>query len=186
MKLKGPVSFKCKKLLINPCTKILQIFKFRFKKPLFIRTLLRPRKRPSESKKSPPRKLATGLTSLFGSLRWSREKDRLRTLNSFSDASNHKVLFPSPLTPAYVRMSGARKREVSVQEDVEDACRSFENYLVEMIVDEGKVRDLTDVEELLDCWKNLKCPVFRGLVCRFYGELCKDLFFSSEETMNTP
>lgn len=58
----------------------------------------------------------------------------------------------------------------------EYACRSFENYLVEMIVEEGRVRDLMDVEELLFCWKNLKCPVFVDLVSRFYGELCKDLF----------
>ena len=112
--------------------------------------------------------------------------DRPRALKSFSDSGNHKVRFPSPMTPAYVRMSGAREREILVQEDVEDACRSFENYLVEMIVDEGIVRDLTDVEELLHCWKNLTCPVFRDLVCRFYGELCKDLFSSSEDTMDTP
>ncbi|XP_057953288.1 EPIDERMAL PATTERNING FACTOR-like protein 3 isoform X2 [Malania oleifera] len=32
-----------------------------------------------------------------------------------------------------------------------------------MIVEEGKVRDLADVEELLYCWKNLKCPVFIDL-----------------------
>lgn len=86
-------------------------------------------------------------------------------------------LFPSPLTSAYVRED---KREGSSQE-VEDACRSFENYLVEMIVEEGKTRDLMDVEELLYCWKNLKCPVFIDLVSRFYGELCKDLFSSDSE-----
>ncbi|GMP89919.1 hypothetical protein CsSME_00041285 [Camellia sinensis var. sinensis] len=113
--------------------------------------------------------------------------DRLKELKSFSDAGHHKAPFLSPLTPAYVRMSGAdQKKGVLVQEDVEDACRSFENYLVEMIVDEGKVRDLADVEELLYCWKNLKCPVFVNLVCRFYGELCKDLFSNSEENVTTP
>lgn len=66
-------------------------------------------------------------------------------------------------------------------DEVEDACRSFENYLIEMIVEEGKTGDLVDVEELLYCWKNLRCPVFTDLVCRFYGELCKDLFSSSSE-----
>ncbi|KAK9280543.1 hypothetical protein L1049_014235 [Liquidambar formosana] len=85
-----------------------------------------------------------------------------------------------PITPAYIRSSGGGKKEALAREDVEDACRSFENYLVEMIVEEGKVRDLMDVEELLYCWKNLKCPVFINLVCRFYGELCKDLFSSEE------
>jgi hypothetical protein len=48
--------------------------------------------------------------------------------------------------------------------DLEDACKSFENYLVDMIVEEEKVRDLTDVEEFLYCWKNLKSPVFMDLV----------------------
>ncbi|KAL6967800.1 hypothetical protein U1Q18_033609 [Sarracenia purpurea var. burkii] len=130
----------------------------------------------SQARKSPPRRQAAGLLSLFERLRRPRDMDRLMALKSFSDTGHHKVPFPSPLTPAYVRMGGAHEREVSDQEDVEDACRSFENYLVEMIVDEGKVRDLMDVEELLRCWKNLKCPVFTDLVCRFYGELCKDLF----------
>ncbi|MFS8027978.1 putative ovate protein family [Helianthus anomalus] len=61
----------------------------------------------------------------------------------------------------------------------EDACQRFENYLVKMIAEEGKMKDLVDVEELLYCWKNLKSPVFMNLVCRFYGELCKDLFSSN-------
>ncbi|CAN1786390.1 Transcription repressor OFP17 [Linum perenne] len=51
---------------------------------------------------------------------------------------------------------------------VEHSCRSFGNYLLEMIVEEGKMNDLTDVEEILFCWKNLKSPVFVDLVCRFY------------------
>ncbi|XP_020585913.1 uncharacterized protein LOC110028420 [Phalaenopsis equestris] len=60
--------------------------------------------------------------------------------------------------------------------EVETACRSFESYLVEMVVEEGNVRDLMDVEELLYCWNSLKSPVFIELVCAFYGELCRDLF----------
>jgi hypothetical protein len=68
------------------------------------------------------------------------------------------MLFPSPLTPAYIKASLEKKRQTFGDEDVEDACRSFENYLVEMMVEEGQVRDLMDVEELLYCWKNLKCP----------------------------
>lgn len=112
------------------------------------------------------------------------DDDKVMKLKSFSDAEYYnKAPFPSPLTPAYVRMSAAAKnndrREVVAvhqQQEVEDACRSFENYLMEMILEEGKTRDLMDVEELLHCWKNLKSPVFIDLVCRFYAELCRDLF----------
>ncbi|XP_022680378.1 uncharacterized protein LOC111256460 [Setaria italica] len=60
--------------------------------------------------------------------------------------------------------------------DVEAACRSFERHLMEMLVEERKVMDLTDVEELLCCWEKLRCPAFVQLVGRFYGELCMDLF----------
>ncbi|KAM3357498.1 Transcription repressor OFP17 [Capsicum chinense] len=110
-------------------------------------------------------------------------------LKSFLEAEHHnKAPFPSLLTPAYARLSNAATRkEVPVQDDVEDACRSFENHLVEMMVEKGKMRDLADVEELLYCWKNLKSPVFIDLVCRFYGELCRDLFSNSyEDDINTP
>lgn len=106
--------------------------------------------------------------------------DRVMELKSFN--GRDQAPFPSPLTPAFVKLiSGSRFAE---GEDVEEACRSFENYLVEMIVDEGKVRDLSDVEELLDCWNSLKCPVFVDLVSRFYGELCKDLFSGSSQVLD--
>ncbi|XP_042453781.1 transcription repressor OFP17-like [Zingiber officinale] len=61
-------------------------------------------------------------------------------------------------------------------DDLEAACRSLEKYLVEMMVEEGKVRELADVEELLLCWSNLTSPVFVELVSRFYRDLCNDLF----------
>ncbi|KAL2333060.1 hypothetical protein Fmac_014273 [Flemingia macrophylla] len=48
-------------------------------------------------------------------------------------------------------------------------------------LEEGKIRDLMDVEDLLYYWKNLKCPVFIDLVCGFYVEICKDLFSSACE-----
>ena len=113
--------------------------------------------------------------------------DRLRELMSVSSAGREGRLFPSPITPAYVKTgSRAGHREASGDEDVEDACRSFENYLVEMVVEEGKVRDLMDVEELLYCWKNLKSPVFVDLVCRFYGELCRDLFPTKDDEVDSP
>ncbi|XP_066392852.1 uncharacterized protein [Miscanthus floridulus] len=65
--------------------------------------------------------------------------------------------------------------------DVEAACRSFERHLMEMLVEERKVMDLTDVEELLCCWEQLTCPAFVRLVGRFYGELCMDLFSSAQD-----
>lgn len=77
----------------------------------------------------------------------------------------------------------AARVEDFVRDGTEDACRRFENYLVEMILEEGKTGDLVDVEELLHCWKNLKSPVFIDLVCRFYGELCKDLFSSDNSEL---
>lgn len=70
-------------------------------------------------------------------------------------------------------------RKSGCSEEVEEACRSFENYLAEMIVEEGRMKDLMDVEQLLYCWDNLRCPVFIDLVSRFYRELCKDLFTSN-------
>ncbi|KAG4146061.1 hypothetical protein ERO13_D05G134050v2 [Gossypium hirsutum] len=119
--------------------------------------------------------------------------DKVAELRSISEAAagcnRDRLLFSSPLIPAnYMKVGGgSRKREPS---DVEDACRSFENYLVEMIVEEGKVSDLMDVEELLYCWKNLTCPVFIDLVSRFYGELCTDLFAGNDDydddNANTP
>ncbi|VVB15627.1 unnamed protein product [Arabis nemorensis] len=92
-----------------------------------------------------------------------------------------KKLFTSPTTtPAYAARTKKSLSQRDAFEDnvVEDACRSFENYLIHLIVEEGKMDDLMDIEELLFCWKNLKSPVFIELVSRFYGELCRDLFSS--------
>lgn len=91
----------------------------------------------------------------------------------------------SPETPAYVkvvarlrsgRSAGSSGDGEAEDEKKEEACRSFESCLMEMLVEEGKARDLQDVEELLRCWERLKSPVFVELVCRFYGELCNDMF----------
>ncbi|XP_062230301.1 transcription repressor OFP17-like [Phragmites australis] len=85
---------------------------------------------------------------------------------------------PSPETPAYVKVVARLQsgRSASGDGEEEEACRSFESCLMEMLVEEGKARDLQDVEELLRCWERLKSPVFVELVCRFYGELCNDMF----------
>lgn len=67
------------------------------------------------------------------------------------------------------------------EDAVEEACRNFENYLIHMIVEDGKIDDLMDMEELLFYWKNLNSPIFIDLVTRFYGELCTDLFPSDND-----
>ncbi|GLT34828.1 hypothetical protein SLA2020_093210 [Shorea laevis] len=102
----------------------------------------------------------------------NKQADDIDEVESFLNAGSgcDKLLFPS-----------ANYNNIVEARSYEDACRSFENYLVEMIVEEGNVSDLMDVEELLYCWKNLRCPVFIDLVSRFYGELCRDLFSTNDE-----
>ncbi|KAF4375590.1 hypothetical protein F8388_011579 [Cannabis sativa] len=184
MTVKALASLKSK--LFKPCRKLFPSFKFiKLKKPVFIRAL-NYRHRNNKATKSPRKRnrITSLLATAFGSSRKTEEMKRLVQLKSFSDrGSGEGILFPSPLTPAYLKATkAAGKRVVSgLDEDVEDACRSFENYLVEMIVEERKVKDLMDIEELLYCWRNLKCPVFVNLVSRFYGELCKDLFSTDSD-----
>ncbi|KAK1425439.1 hypothetical protein QVD17_20791 [Tagetes erecta] len=168
-------NFSCKKLFTTPCKSFIRLFKF--KKPIFKRSI-----RSHKIKRKNTRRLGC-LTSFFGSLRTERDMDRVMELKSFSDAGYvHKAPCPSPPTPAYIKM--ARAAMVEEDDDAKEACGKFENYLVKMIAEEGKMKDLVDVEELLYCWKNLKSPVFMNLVCRFYGELCKDLFSSNVDNDN--
>ncbi|GAA0147080.1 hypothetical protein LIER_36447 [Lithospermum erythrorhizon] len=172
--------------LTNPCKKIVQCFKFKLRKPFFVRRIHfhLPKRRESRNKPTNKRSVAKLLCALLSSLRQpQKETDQVTELKSFPETIDPKAPFSSPMTPAYVKINAAAAatKEASYQEEVEDACQSFETYLVDMIVEDGKVKDLIDVEELLYCWKNLKCPVFADLVCRFYGELCKDLFSNSSE-----
>jgi hypothetical protein len=67
------------------------------------------------------------------------------------------------------------------EDGVKEACRRFENYMIHMFVEDGKIDDLMDMEELLYYWKNLNSPIFIDLVTRFYGELCTDLFPSDHD-----
>ncbi|CAN6338003.1 unnamed protein product [Urochloa humidicola] len=110
------------------------------------------------------------------------------TVTVVHEAATVHAPVSSPETPAYVKAvarlrsgrsagssSGGGDGRAEVDKE-EEACRSFESCLMEMLVEEGKARDLQDVEELLRCWERLKSPVFVELVCRFYGELCNDLF----------
>ncbi|TKY56595.1 Transcription repressor OFP17 [Spatholobus suberectus] len=179
MKGKALGAFKSK--LLRPCKKLLLFFRLKPKKPVFIRAL-KFRAHKSTFPKAFPTKptMSSLLQSVFRSPKKSKHTDMLQGLRSPSNV-HETPLFPSPLTPACVKACGAEKGEEASRQEVGDACRSFENYLVEMIVEEGKTRDLMDVEELLYCWKSLKCPVFIDLVSRFYGELCKDLFSPDSE-----
>ncbi|XP_050219684.1 transcription repressor OFP17 [Mercurialis annua] len=177
MKMKALVAFKSK--LLTPCRKLLT-FRFKLRKPLFIRSLASRTHRSKTRKTSTKNRILTALHSVFH--KKSRKMDVLGELKSVPEVEREKRIYTSPLTPAYITASRTAMREsFGGDQDVEDACRSFENYLVDMIVEEGKVRDLIDVEELLYCWKNLKCPVFVDVVCRFYGELCKDLFSPEDD-----
>jgi hypothetical protein len=85
-------------------------------------------------------------------------------------------------------MAKMRGEEIMCDDEnggINEACKSFESYLMEMLVEEKKVRDLMDVEELMHCWERLKSPVFIELVCRFYGELCKDLFPRDDQSIGS-
>ncbi|KAJ4816985.1 Transcription repressor OFP17 [Rhynchospora pubera] len=104
---------------------------------------------------------------------------------------------PHPRTSSYTKRKQARPTLVSsynkmaaqikkveekntIEDDeVQKACRNFEKYIMEMILEERKVRDLLDVEELMYCMDKLQAPAFIELVCTFYGELCVDLFSNS-------
>ncbi|XP_010685258.2 uncharacterized protein LOC104899713 [Beta vulgaris subsp. vulgaris] len=157
----------------------------------FRRTFRRKKRVKSSNQPQPIQKvrIAEYLTVLF-SLRKAKDIETESNDQAMGDATSlspssrghAKEPFPSPITPGFARKSDDSKKESSDDlEDVEHPCKSFENYMVEIIVEEGKVKDLMDVEELLYCWRNLKSPIFIELVGRFYGELCKDLFSPSEE-----
>ncbi|BAT81370.1 hypothetical protein LR48_Vigan07g086100 [Vigna angularis] len=174
MKGKALGAFKSK--LLSPCKRLLFFFRLKPKKPVFIRALKFRAHKSSLPKAFPKRPtMSSLLQSVFRSPKKSKHTNTVQGLRSPSNVHD-TPLFPSLPTPACAKACEVEKSEEDSRQAVEDACRSFENYLVEMIVEEGKTRDLMDVEELLYCWKNLKCPVYIDLVSRFYGELCKDLF----------
>ncbi|KAL2317378.1 hypothetical protein Fmac_031254 [Flemingia macrophylla] len=194
MKGKGLGVFKSK--FLRPCKRLLLFFRLKPKKPVFIRALKFRAHKSTFPKAFPTKpKMSSLLQSIFCSPKKSKQTRMLEGIRSPSNvletplfqsqrmleglrspSNGHETpLFQSPLTPE------KKKSEEASRQEMDDACRSFENYLVEMIVEEGKTRDLMDVEELLYCWRNLKCPVFIDLVSRFYGELCKDLFSPDTE-----
>ncbi|KAJ4970822.1 hypothetical protein NE237_003921 [Protea cynaroides] len=191
MKFKAFIAFKSKLFKSWQCScrtrcLILPSFSFRLKRPIWVNTFLFRRHHYTPKKTHIRKRISEALRPVLRpSAMQLEEMDQLEELRSLTEAPERdRRLFPSPNTPAYVRVSVGRKKEVMAENDVEDACRSFENYLVEMIVDEGRVRELMDVEELLHCLKNLKCPVFTDMVSRFYGEVCKGLFSVLEKLKN--
>ncbi|EOA28433.1 hypothetical protein CARUB_v10024641mg [Capsella rubella] len=188
------INFKSK--LSKSCNRFVSLFRFRVKRPVFIRPL-RSRSTHGNVKPRLQRRPKKPICSCLCFLSTSKNQKMSNTkprsssfsVNDDDDMSKYmqspltpataKKLFTSPITtPAYAARTrkSLNSRDTFEDNAVEDACRSFENYLIHLIVEEGKLDDLMDIEELLYCWKNLKSPVFIELVSRFYGELCRDLF----------
>lgn len=194
--------------LLRPCRKLLLVF--RLKKKLTIRRARgsSPRYTTTASGRASPLKRLLPVSAFVSVVRSLKKKMSARgrlgegkatggskigkvlSGSATSYSGRERLLFPSPITPAAPSAIGSAPSKSLKRrgwdsdggvDEVEDACRSFENYLVEMMVEEGKVRDLMDVEELLLCWKNLTCPVFVDLVSRFYRELCRDLFAAADD-----
>ncbi|ESQ36220.1 hypothetical protein EUTSA_v10009633mg [Eutrema salsugineum] len=114
----------------------------------------------------------------------TNEEPRMSQIRPRSSPSsvidNPKPMHSRKMVPLAVTQMNKKprtsQRDVSKEDDVKEACRSFENYMIHEIVEEGRIDDLMDMEELLFYWKNLRSPIFIDLVTRFYGELCTDLF----------
>ncbi|KAL5196757.1 hypothetical protein ABZP36_000269 [Zizania latifolia] len=183
-------------LQCNPCSSMLALLK---RRP---RALLRRAVGRMNNNNRLRRRRRAGSFSSVRAVFWplmSMRSDADRTTTfTFSADSSGAVRAPSPSldSPAAASTTGARpapalqaqlgeaaalaltkpRPSCDNKDDVEEACRSFEKHLMEMLVEERKVRDLMDVEELLCCWEKLRSPVFVQLVGRFYGELCMDLF----------
>ncbi|KAJ8441156.1 hypothetical protein Cgig2_006985 [Carnegiea gigantea] len=137
-------------------TKSLGLSQCRPKNKLRYKSTFQIRSRESARlvKKSVPKVRVAELLTVLFSLRKAKDIEDEGGNPIMADATMGKGPFPSPITPLFARNSGASKKETSGDvEDVEESCRSFETYLVDMIVEEGK----------------------------FYGQLCKDLFSPSEE-----
>jgi hypothetical protein len=134
----------------------------------------------------PPASASTdGSVVSVGARAASTTAARVLALQARLDEAPQLALTTAAPAAAIAKVSSigvAAREEVG---DVEAACRSFERHLVEMLVEERKVMDLTDVEELLRCWEKLRCPAFVQLVGRFYGELCMDLFSARDADVSS-
>ncbi|WOL01883.1 hypothetical protein Cni_G10602 [Canna indica] len=110
------------------------------------------------------------------------ELDKLGELRSMTERERFRAPFPSPITPAYVKLARLRSGASlgGFVDEEEEACRSFQSCVAEMLAEEGKVSDLIDVEELLCNWSRLRSPAFVELVGGFYQQLCNELFVEDD------
>lgn len=169
--------------LFKPCKRLLRLIK----RPISIRAFRFRNLRTAMDKMSPKRRHRSRFRSVravfWPLISKSEDTDKVRELPSLPERVPAPL--PSLVTPSYmkviVKMRGEERMHEEENAGVNKACKSFESYLMEMLVEERKVRDLMDVEELVHCWERLKSPVFIELVCRFYGELCKDMLSCDEE-----
>ncbi|KAF3330402.1 Transcription repressor OFP17 [Carex littledalei] len=179
-------SFTCN-TLFKPCKRLLRLIK----RPISIRSFRFRNLRKAMDKMSPRRRRQSRFKSVravfWPLITKSEDTEQVRELPSLPERVAAPL--PSPVTPSYVKMMVKMRSEESVHEEenggVNGACKTFESYLMEMLVEERKVRDLMDVEELMHCWERLKSPVFVELVCQFYGELCNDLFPCDEQSIES-
>nr|CAD1841858.1 unnamed protein product [Ananas comosus var. bracteatus] len=138
----------------SPCIRIPRIFNRSFSLQAFkFRNLHEVVEKMSPRRRNKFCKFRS-IRAVFWPLVSMRSEETIDKIGELPSMSIERVQapLPSPVTPAYIKMVYVGGGE--------------------------EVRDLMDVEELLDCWDSLKCPEFIELVCRFYGELCKDLFSS--------
>ncbi|KAG6506539.1 hypothetical protein ZIOFF_031863 [Zingiber officinale] len=137
----------------------------------------------------------------FCTSRPSEELDKLGELPSLAERERLRAPFPSPITPAYVKLARLRssassvsnegeismllqeeeEEEEAADEEAEAACWRFERCVAEMLAAEEKVSDLVEVEELLSYLRDLTSPAFVELVGSFYEQICRDLFIRSDD-----
>ncbi|CAH8391670.1 unnamed protein product [Eruca vesicaria subsp. sativa] len=103
--------------------------------------------------------------------------------SSSSSVVDDQNLLPSRkvFTLAMNQRNNTRRTIIREGDDVKEACRRFEDYMIHVFVEEGKFDDVMDMEEVLYHWNHLNNPIFIELVTRFYGELCTDLFPSNND-----
>jgi hypothetical protein len=178
--------FSCN-TLFKPCRRLLR----QIKRPISIRTFRFRNLRKAMDKMSPKRHRRSRFRSVravfWPLITKSEDTGLVRDLSRLPERVPAPL--PSPVTPSYMKVMAKMRGEEIMRDDenggINEACKSFESYLMEMLVEEKKVRDLMDVEELMHCWERLKSPVFIELVCRFYGELCKDLFPRDDQSIGS-
>ncbi|XP_038979949.1 uncharacterized protein LOC113462414 [Phoenix dactylifera] len=109
-----------------------------YKRPISMRAFRFPCLRKVGKKKSTCRARFRLLRRVLWPSRRSEDIDKVGELRSMTERV--RAPCPSPITPAYIKMARLRRADIEEGPDeVEEACRSFENYLVEMIVEERKV-----------------------------------------------